>query len=102
MGKITKAVRQGDLGLIKIPKLPDGLSGIKTKILVSGSHGHHHSIDQGKVYFKKVDIFVFGYLVAKNTTIDHEEHGKLLLTNGVYELRKQSEWINSELKQVID
>lgn len=95
-------IRQGDLGLVKIFKLPKGLKEEKTKILISGSHGHHHSIDNGKVYFKQVDQYVFGYLVAKDTTIDHEEHGGMKLPNGVYELRKQQEFTPQGLVPVID
>lgn len=95
-------IRQGDLALIKIAKLPTGLKETLTKILVSGSHGHHHSINQGKVYLKPVDTYVFGYLKAKDTMIDHEEHGGMKLPDGIYELRKQQEHTPAGLVPVID
>ena len=87
----TKLFRHGDICGVKISKLPKGLKETKTTVLETGSHGHNHSINQGKVYFKKDGEHIFGYLVAKDTFLNHEEHGKLELTNGVYELRKQTE-----------
>lgn len=95
-------IRQGDLALVRISKLPVGLKETKTKVMVHGSHNHDHSIDKGKLYFKKVDDHVFGYLVAKDTTIDHPEHGGMTLKNGVYELRKQTEFTPQGLVPVID
>jgi len=71
----TKAIRHGDLALIEIDKLPEGLKQFKTKVIMRGSHGHDHSFDNGKLYLKQVDSFVFGYLVAKNTILFHPEHG---------------------------
>ena len=98
----TTLIRQGDLVLKKVKKLPAGLKETKTKVLVTGSHGHDHTISQGKVYLQKVDTHVFGYLVAKNTVIDHPEHGGMKLENGVYELRKQHEYTPAGLVPVID
>lgn len=95
-------VRQGDLVLKKIKKLPTGLTETKVKVMVTGSHGHNHSFDTGKLYFTPVDTYVFGYLVAKGTSIDHPEHGGMKLENGVYELRKQQEYTPQGLVPVID
>jgi hypothetical protein len=98
----TKLIRHGDLALVKISKLPTGLKETKTKVLMSGSHGNNHFINQGKVYLTKVDDYVFGYLRAKDTTLDHPEHGKIKLDNGVYELRRQIEFTVDGLKPVVD
>lgn len=98
---MKQIIRHGDICLKQISKLPKGLKETKTTILETGSHGHNHFIDKGKVYFQKVNDYVFGYLVAKNTTLDHEEHGKVLL-NGVFELRKQQEFTPQGLVPVID
>ncbi len=101
----TKCIRHGEICFKKMSKLPKDLVESTTKEIVKGSHGNSHTFDNGKLYFKKVDDYVFGYFVAKNTTLFHAEHGrdgKAKLLNGIYELRKQNEWINSELRQVID
>lgn len=105
-------IRHGDLLLVEIKQLPKGLEETKTKILMKGSHGHNHSIDEGNVYLKDVDDFVFGYLEATaNTTLFHPEHGKKVqgkklrevkLKPGVYELRKQNEDTHEGMKPVID
>jgi len=105
----TKLYRHGEIALEPISKLPDNLTQSDTKILISGSHGNNHEIDNGKIYFKKEDSYVFGYLVAKNTSILHSEHGeeggkikKAYIPDGVYPLRKQQEFVNNELKPIVD
>lgn len=100
--KPNTSIRHGDLSLIKIAKLPKDLVETKTKVLLTGSHDHGHTINAGKVYFKQVDGFVFGYLIAKGTILNHIEHGKVKLTDGVYELRKQQELTHDGMKPVID
>jgi hypothetical protein len=112
MNKKLKNYRHGEIGLFGLDKLPENLTKSDSKIIVKGSHGNNHSIDNGELYFKQVDNFIFGYLVAKNTCLLHKEHGdifsknnkikKATIANGIYELRKQQEFINNELKPVID
>ena len=106
-----KVYRHGEIAFIEIAKLPEGPVKSESKVIIEGSHKNSHSINQGEIYFKKVNDFVFGYLVAKNTKLLHPEHGKIIkgqelressIPNGVYELRKQQEFINSEMKPVID
>ena len=105
----AKLYRHGEIGLEPVSKLPADLKKSDTKILMAGSHGNNHSINIGEIYLKQEDQFVFGYLVAKNTTLLHTEHGtgngtikEAKIPDGVYRLRKQQEFINSELKPVID
>ena len=73
---------------------------------MSGSHGNSHSIDNGTLYFKKENDFVFGYLVAKNTNLLHPEHkdetGKAKIEDGVYQLIKQQEFTPQGLVPIID
>jgi len=106
-----KGYRHGEIAFVKIAKLPEGLAKSESKVIIEGSHKNSHSINQGEIYIIKVNEFVFGYLVAKNTKLLHLEHGKIIkgqelreasIPNGVYELRKQQEFINNELKPVID
>jgi len=106
-----KNYRHGDLALVGINKLPKGLKLNKSKILMTGSHGHNHTFDNGKFYKNEGDDFVFGYLVSNNTKLYHPEHGKKVKLNtlleakindGIYELRKQVEYTNEGMKQVID
>ena len=104
-----KAFRHGEIALLPIKKLPKGLKESKYKTLILGSHGNSHSIDNGKIYFVKENEFVFGYLVAKNTNLLHEEHGegngaikKAKLPDGIYQLIKQQEFTPSGLIPIVD
>jgi len=106
-----KEYRHGDLELVEVKELPTGLKESKTKILMKGSHGHNHSFDNGTLYLTKKDNFVFGYLVAKNTTLFHPEHGEIIkgkklreakIADGIYELRVQHEDTHEGMIQVVD
>ena len=102
----TKAYRHGEVVLAKIDTLPKGLTPSKETIFMTGSHGNHHAIDQGTLYFKKEDNFVFGYLEAKNTSLLHPEHkdksGLTKIEDGYYKLIKQQEYTPEGLIPVID
>ncbi len=101
-----KAYRHGEIALVKVDKLPEGLELAKTNIIMVGSHGNNHSIDQGELYFKKESDFVFGYLVAKDTNLLHSEHspkiGDAKIEDGIYKLIKQQEFTPEGLVPVID
>jgi len=102
--------RHGDLALVEISELPKGLSETKTKIIMTGSNNNPHSFDTGKLYLKRINSFVFGYFVAKNTTLFHKEHGignkigfkKAKIQDGIYELRQQNEDTHQGMRQVVD
>ena len=105
---MTKAYRHGEIALVSIKKLPSGLKESKDKVLIQGSHGNSHSFDNGKLY-RKDDGYVFGYLVAKNTTLFHHEHGegkgqikKAKIPDGIYQLIKQQEFTPEGLVPVVD
>jgi hypothetical protein len=91
--------RHGDLVLEGVEKLPEGLTPTKTKKIMVGSGGNPHSINNGTPYFKDMNNFVFGYLVASNTSLFHREHGdkkvgdlkSAKIDDGIYQLRKQHE-----------
>lgn len=106
---MNKCFRHGEICFLKIDKLPEGLKDAKQNVFLVGSHGHSHGFDKGSIYLKKEDEFVFGYFVAKETTLTHPEHGtgkgmlkKANLPDGIYQLRRGVEFINGEMKPVID
>jgi hypothetical protein len=78
----------------------------KSKTINVGSHNHAHIIDKGELYFKKESDFVFGYLVAKDTSLLHPEHspkvGDAKLEDGIYQLVKQNEYTVDGLVPVVD
>jgi hypothetical protein len=101
-----QAYRHGEICLVKIDKLPKGLTLSKGKVLMVGSHNNSHTIDKGKIYLKKDGDYIFGYLVAKDTTLLHAEHGdkkgRAKIKDGIYELRKQNEYTPQGLIPVKD
>lgn len=104
--KQTLPYRHGEIALRKINKLPKELTPANTNVFMRGSHGHDHSFDNGTLYLKQVDDFVFGYLEAKDTSLLHPEHspkvGDAKIEDGIYELRKQQEHTAAGLVPVID
>ena len=99
-----KCYRHGEIAFVAIDKLPEDLEKTNQKEFLKGSHGHTHSFDNGELFLKKEDEFIFGYFVAKNTKLYHKEHSPngCELPDSLYQLRVQNEYINDELKQVID
>ena len=104
-------LRHGDLALISISKLPTGLKKANTDIAMNGSHRNDHIAVNCELYFKQVDQFIFGYLVAgKNAKLKHKEHGNKKVNGfnvcdipeGIYEMRKQFEETNEGMVAVID
>ena len=113
MAKKTTVIRHGDLALVKIDKLPEGLTASNTHTLMQGSGGNNHDVNaNGTVYLKSVNQFVFGYLVAgEKCQLLHPDHGTCCKKNsirtadikpGIYELRRQFEQTHDFFKQVID
>jgi len=109
--EIPHGYRHGDLALIRIEKLPEGLTGDESKTLLTGSHGHPHTYDVGDFYPHVEGNCVIGYFVARGTTLYHPEHGDeikgsdmrpAVIADGVYELRRQVEQTLAEMKPVID
>lgn len=100
-----ETIRQGDILLVKIDKLPDGLepSDIKT-FLENGSGGNPHSFEGGVFYPKNEDDFILGYFESKNTKIYHAEHSPNWdsIPDGVWQVRRQNEETIEGLKAVVD
>lgn len=94
----------GEISFVTIDKLPNGLTEINTNVFAKGKTGNSHTFKGGKIYLKNKGQFIVGYFEAKGTKLYHPEHSPkgAKLPDGVYEIRKQSEWVNGELKQIID
>ena len=108
--------RHGDLLLEKISKLPNGLPkkemNIEPEMLMEGSQGKPHLVQNGIFFPKKEDDFVFGYLKAeKGCVLLHEDHGEKVgrrklkeakLPVGFYKLRRQVEFTHEGMRKVED
>lgn len=109
--KKLKVLRHGEILLVPVNKLPKGLKQADTDILMKGSGDNPHIVENCEIYFIKENDYVFGYLKAKkNAKLLHKRHGikkvgnimEAPLKEGYYQLRRQVEATNEELKPVID
>jgi len=100
----TKAFRHGEMAFVKVSKLPKELKEDNTGIFSKGNTGNNHTFKGGKFYPKNEGQFIKGYFKAKDTKLYHAEHSPngCEIPNGNYEVRKQSEFINGELRVIID
>ena len=94
-----KTIRQGDVLLMKIDKLPE-TSVEKDNVLARGeATGHSHKIMNGKVLQLNSQQYV---VVEKEAILEHEEHDNIEIPQGIYEVRIQREYNPIENRQVMD
>lgn len=107
---------QGDMLITKIDKLPNDIQ-IQPMTPEEGYHilahsetGHHHIITDNQVefYSHANDNFV-AYLVVNNpegALIEHKRsfdtHAPIKVNKGIYEIRRQREYINEGFRAVAD
>jgi hypothetical protein len=94
----------GEIAFALIDELPKGLVETKTDVFAKGNTGNSHTFKGGKIYLKNEGQYVTGYFHAKNTKLYHPEHSPkgCVLPDGFYEIRRQSEFINGEMRVVVD
>ncbi len=109
-----KAYRHGDLALVIVEEIPEGLKPSESKILMTGSGGNDHRFDNGTFYpATNGDRSTLGYLkVSGNTKLYHPDHGEgipgkpllreCVLPEGLYKALKQQEYTHEGMRPVID
>lgn len=111
---MKKGIRHGDVLLIKEDKLPEWLKRHNSNIFLAWKN-NNHEISQWEVYITKNpdtlrdNEFQYGWIVAKNTTLIHNEHSPLndkkkdaSISDWVYSIWKQKESTADGFKIVID
>lgn len=103
-------VRQGDVLLIPIDKLPKGATEekqVKGDVILAYGEvtGHAHRIKQD-VAMPSVRVFDLGaerfLQVAEKIALTHEEHSAIFLEAGVYKQAHQYEEKRAEIRRVAD
>ena len=92
--------RQGDILLVPVEKLPDGLTEVpreKGKIILAEGEatGHLHMIEAPEATFLAKDIAdIEGRFLAveEEVALVHPEHDTVTLEPGAYEVRRQREY----------
>jgi len=87
---------QGDIRIVKIDKLPEGLKKRKDGTLVYGeATGHKHYLKDGDVYELGSQLFFQTYIP---TSIIHEEHNPIPISEpGLYEIKRQREYKSKDM-----
>jgi hypothetical protein len=102
-------LRQGDILLVPVKKMPDGLKEVPREngriVLAEGeATGHLHAIESPEATFFAMDLDSPGdrYLVvaeaeaitaeAADVELTHPEHDTVVLEPGKYEVRRQREY----------
>jgi len=93
---------QGDAMLKRIDKLPSGLTKAKSKdgkfIVAHSETGHNHTVLErsAQLLIDQTNEFIAYLQVEEDTELTHERsfdtHESLLLTPGIYEIRRQREY----------
>jgi hypothetical protein len=88
-------VRQGDLLLKKVEKLPKRAKTVKSDVVLRGeATGHAHRIMNGELFrfWSQTSGDQLFVKADKGTTLVHEEHASIDLAPGVYEVIRQREY----------
>lgn len=101
----------GDVVLIKIDEVPEGVV-VPDGIMARGeATGHHHRMLEGAVVLKGFDDKIYVKVTARAARIVHQEHGDDIghptyrfkdLPRGNYEVRIKREYRYGEETQVLD
>ena len=102
-----KAYRHGDLMIIPVDSIPEGLpKKNNTELLEGETSGHVHRLSGGTVYTTEPTInnnFLLGYFtIEKPTPLSHEEHETITLPACNYKFIQQREYDPQENRRVID
>ena len=113
MKTFKKMAAQGDLLIVKIDKLPDGLKSVKAEdglfVVAHSETGHNHVIDATKTKafeLKKPDIYQMFLQVDEPTPINHlrsfDTHEPILVGPGIYRIARQREYTPEGYRRAAD
>ena len=94
--------RQGDLLIVKVSKIPDGVVKKTSLVLAEGeATGHMHKLDCGEVY-EKDEVLYFRVTDNHQSTLMHPEHKAIIFEPGEYKVVQQREYTPEGWRAVID
>ena len=106
MKKVTKMAAQGDLLIRRIDILPRQAKAAEGLVVAHSETGHHHVVVGNARRYTSANPLV-GYLVAtESVDVEHhrewDTHETLVLEEGIYEIRRQREYVPGGWRQVVD
>jgi hypothetical protein len=100
-----KLFRQGDVLLIEVDSIPEGLVTTEKVTLALGEvTGHHHTIYAGATGFADSNTALAEYIEVTNDVAEltHQEHSTISVPSGKYKNVIQTEYTPERLRQVAD
>ena len=100
-------LRQGDVLLIPIPRVPKKLTPVQPErgrlILARGEvTGHHHNVDAGAATLGLDQGGTMYMTIEELTQIRHQEHNPITVEPGIYKVIRQREYSPAEIRSVAD
>lgn len=108
MKQKRKPMRQGDVLILPVNKIPNGLKNFKkTKrvtLALGEATGHHHTIYTDAIgYASSIEALAEYFEVTGETAdLTHQEHGTIPIPKGKWRNVIQTEYTPEELKKVVD
>ena len=94
--------RQGDLLIIPIERLPEGIQRKDDRVLAEGEvTGHLHELTDGFVFSKNMQLY-FSVPQGCEVKLTHPEHQHLIFLPGTYEVIRQREYRPEGWRHVSD
>lgn len=92
--------RQGDILIVKIKSLPNGLRIKEDGIILRGeTTGHAHKISNGLVYTSPYgEVYI---QAEEGAELSHEEHKTIYLEKENYKVIRQREYVSEEEEQYV-
>jgi hypothetical protein len=104
---------QGDVGLIRVAKLPDkakrseGIIANRFVLAYGEATGHHHTLHGPNVTRYEVkegeELVSYVEIAEALAELDHQEHGTITVEPGIYKVTRQREYVAGAVpQQVLD
>lgn len=95
--------RHGDVILKKVNKIPEGAKKQANKVLAYGEvTGHSHRFEAPNVTVFKFEDTLYAQVTDSLAALVHEEHAKIDVPPGIYEIGIQREYEPDGWRQVAD
>lgn len=113
MKTFENCAAQGDMLIRRIELLPDNAVALESEngdfVLAHSETGHNHVVKEkeGVRFYQNANDNFIAYLVVDNTaTVEHmrshDTHESIMFKRGVYEIRRQREYIQEGFRRAQD
>lgn len=112
MKTFKKQAAQGDCLIRRIDKLPDGLEAAKPEngfhVVAHSETGHNHVVQEksAQLLINKTNAFIAYLNVLEPCEIQHlrsfDTHESIALDKGIYEIRRQREYVPQGFRKASD